>query len=412
MRLSRHRPPDLRRRAVAIASDRDLGLFLTVRVSIWALVALTLLWAPIRDPEAIAPFRAYDALTDLLFDTFAQWDSVWFIHVADFGYDSRQITAFFPLYPLAVSAIAFVTQSTVVAGVLVSLAAGCAAVLLLKRVAAPVLTAGAQRDAILLLALFPVGYVFTAVYSDALFLALATGSFLAAQRRRALLAGVLGGLAVATRLMGLALVPALIVLLWPRHRSRREASRLAPVLLLPLALAGYALYLQHRFGAATAFVDAQTGEPWNRELSVLGPLSGVWEAAAQAWHASVELALHLPRGQNAPDGYHQLDVWAFWNVVHFALLVVAALLTWLAWKRLGPAFGLYSASVLVIATSAPAQFVPLTSLPRFLLADFPALLALAGILEHRPRLRVAVLLLFAATSAVAAVAFSRHVWVA
>jgi hypothetical protein len=296
--------------------------------------------------------------------------------------------------------------------VLVSLAAACAAVLLLKRVARSVLSAPAQRDAILLLALFPVGYVFTAVYSDALFLALAAGSFLAAQRRRSLLAGVLGGLAVATRVMGLALVPALLVLLWPRRWTLREAVRLVPVLLLPLALGCYALYLERHLGDASAFLDAQTSEPWNRDLSVLGPLNGVWEAASQAWHGSIELALHLPRGQNSPEGYHQLDVWAFWNVVHFALLVAAVLLTWLAWTRLGAAFGVYSASVLVIATSAPAEFVPLVSFPRFLLADFPALLALAGLLQERPRLRVAVLLLFAATSVVAAVAFSRKTWVA
>jgi hypothetical protein len=397
---------------LAIVADRDLGLFLAIRVSIWALVALTLLWAPLRDPDAIPPFRAYDALTDLLFGTFAQWDSVWFIHVADFGYDSRQITAFFPFYPLVVSALSFVTQSTVVGGVLVSLAAGCAAVLLLKRVATPLLSAAAQRDAILLLALFPVGYVFTAVYSDALFLALAAGSFLAAQRRQSLLAGVLGGLAVATRVMGLALVPALLVLLWPRRWTFRETARLVPVLLLPLALGCYALYLERHLGDGDAFLDAQTSAPWNRELSAFGPLAGLWEAASQAWHGSIELALHLPRGQNAPEGYHQLDVWASWNVVHFVLLVAAVLLTWLAWKRLGAAFGAYSASVLVIAVSAPAEFVPLASFPRFLLADFPALLALAGLLQERPRPRVAVLFLFAATSVVAAVAFSRKIWVA
>ena len=33
-----------------------------------------------------------------------------------------------------------------------------------------------------LFALFPIGYVFTAIYSDALFLALASGSFLAARQ--------------------------------------------------------------------------------------------------------------------------------------------------------------------------------------------------------------------------------------
>jgi hypothetical protein len=121
---------------------------------------------------------------------------------------------------------------------------------------------------------------------------------------------------------------------------------------------------------------------------------------------------HLPRSQNYPTGYENPDIWALWNVVHFALLVAAVALTWVAWRRLGPAFGIYSASVLAISLSAPADFVPLVSLPRFLLADFPILIALAGLLENRPRARAAVFLLFAVTGTAAAIAFSREIWVA
>lgn len=375
-------------------------------------MALSLLWAPLRGPEAIPPFRAYNGLTDLLFGTFAQWDSVWFIHIADFGYDSKEITAFFPVYPLVVAGVSVVTRSTIVAGVLVSLAAGAIAVLVLKRIAGHVLSRNGQRDTILLVALFPIGYVFSALYSDALFLALACGSFLAAQRRQAVAAGVLGALAVGTRVMGLALVPALIVLLWPARWSLREASRLVPVLLLPVALGAYALYLDHRFGNATLFLDAQASEDWNRDVSLLGPVSGVWEGASAAWHGALEIGLHLPRAQNYPSGFHELDVWALWNVVHFALLIIAVALTWIAWRRLGPAFGVYSVGVLAIALSAPAELVPLVSFPRFLLSDFPLFVALAALLENRPRARAAVLILFAVTATAAAVAFSRKSWIA
>jgi hypothetical protein len=385
--------------------DRELRTFLGIRIAFWLGVALTLLWAPLRGSERIPPFRAYDGLTDLLFGTFAQWDSVWFLHIAEFGYDSREITAFLPLYPLVVHGVAEVTRSTVVAGVLVSLAAAGVAAVLLKRIAGAAL----GRDSVLLLALFPTAYVFTAVYSEGLFLALATGSFLAGLQRRSLLAGVLGGLAAATRILGLALVPALLVLLWQRQRSWRA---LAPVLLVPAGLGAYALYLETRFGDALAFVHAQGSADWNRETPALGPLSGLWRAASAAWHGALELLLHLPRNQNYPEGYSRTDMWATWNVVQFALLVAAIWLTWVAWRRLGPAFGVYSVGVLAIVLAAPAQLSPLVSFPRFLLADFPLFIALAAVLEGRPRLRTSVLLLFAGAAAVAAVAFSRKVWVA
>ena len=59
-----------------------------IRVAYWVGAALALLWLPLR--SGIAPFRAYEARTDLLFNTFAQWDAQWFVHIADHGYDSKQ----------------------------------------------------------------------------------------------------------------------------------------------------------------------------------------------------------------------------------------------------------------------------------------------------------------------------------
>ena len=201
----------------------DVRLFLAIRLGVWLCVAFALLWAPLAG-DAVPPFRAYDGVSDLLFGSLAQWDAVWFIHLADNGYDSTQITAFFPFYPLLVSGLSVVTRSTVVAGVLLSLAAGCVAVVMLRKVAATCVAASAQRDAILLVSLYPLSFVFTSVYSDGPFLALALGAFYAGLRRRPLLAGALAALAVDTRIVGLALIPALAVMLWPRERSSRERA--------------------------------------------------------------------------------------------------------------------------------------------------------------------------------------------
>ena len=68
-------------------------------------------------------------------------------------------------------------------------------------------------------------------------------------------------------------------------------------------------------------------------------------------------------------------------------------------------YGLYSLATLLIVLSSPAAVVPLVSLPRFLLADFPLFVVLA---PHRRRLGP----IFAAVGAVAAVGFSRGAWIA
>jgi hypothetical protein len=379
-----------------------------IRTAFWLGTALTLLWSPLHTHFPVG--RAYDPHTDLLFGTFVQWDAQWFVHVADHGYGGTEATVFFPVYPLVVHGLSLVLGSTIVAGVLISLVAAGVAAVLLVELARPLLGAGGARDTLLLVALYPLAFVFTTVQSDALFLALSAGAFLAALRGRSWTAGILGAFAVGTRLLGLALVPPLLLLLRPRGRDARELARPLPVLLLPAALAGYALYLHEHLGDALAFQHAQH-RFWLRHMSVAGPLQGLWQALDSARLGAGELALHLPRQTGAPTGFPTRDQLATWNVVHLVVLVSAIGLTWVAWRRLGAAYGLYSAATIALVLLSTPRYFPLASVPRYLLADFPLFMALAALLRDRPRTREVVLFTFACVGAVAAVAYSRKVWI-
>jgi hypothetical protein len=287
--------------------------------------------------------------------------------------------------------------------VLVSLVSGAVGAGVLAQIARPLLGERGAHDVVLYLALYPIAFVFTSLYSEGLFLALAAGSFLAAMRGRPLLAGVLGGFATGTRLIGLALLPALVILLW-RGRDGRSLVRLAPLLLLPAAVGLYALYLDHAIGDPWAFTSAQA--EWHRETSPLGPIQGLKDAVLAAGRGARNL-LDMPAG--GPGNEQRVGLW---NLSHLALLAAAIWLTWVAWRRLGPAFGAYSAATLAIVLSAPAEGFPLVSLPRFLLVDFPLFLALASLTLERPRWRDAVLVAFAALGAVAAAGFARGIWIA
>ena len=382
---------------------RAAATLVAIRVAFWLLAALALVWAPAVAGRRIG--NAYGGWTDLLVRTFAQWDAVWFVQIALNGYDDvPAAAAFFPLYPALVHALAWATGSILVAGVLLSLASAAVAAAILAELARPLLGRDGARDTVFYLALYPVAFVFCAVYSDALFLALAAGAFLAAQRGQSLLAGILGGLATATRLVGLALLPALALLLARGGAGRRErALRLLPLLLLPAAVGLYALHLDRELGDAWAFTSAQAG--WERSLSPLGPLGGLVDAVQAAGRGARVLAT-LPY---EPGHEHRV---ALWNVSHLGLLAAVGWLTWVAWRRLGPAHGSYALATLVIVLSVPAEGFPLVSLPRFVLADFPLFLALAAVTADRPRARDAVLWGFGAVGAAAAIAFSRGVWIA
>jgi hypothetical protein len=389
-----------------VRREREAFLLVAVRLAYWGAAVLALLWAPVRGDNQ-PPFHVYGPISDLVFGAFAQWDSSWFVHVAEHGYDSEHVTVFFPVYPLVVHVVALVVRDTVVAGVLVSLASGFAAAAAIARIARPLLGAQGAWDTVLLLALYPISFVFTAVYSDGLFLALAAWAFVFALRGNGLAAGVLGALAMGTRVVGLALLPPLVLLL----RRRGRLQMLAPFVLIPAALVAYMLYLRHRFGDAFAFVHSEAGSDWNRAISHAGPVGGLKDAVSSGWHGALELVRHLPPRQGAPAGYALRDQWAIWNVVHLLLLAAAVWLTVVAWRRLGAAYGLYSACVIAFYLSTPADLVPLVSEPRFLLVDFPLFMALA-LYARRQAVRTSLIVLFATLGGIAAVAFSHHVWVA
>ena len=380
-----------------------------IRVGYWLAAVVALLWAPVQ--RSIPHFPADGPHLSLVFNVFAQWDSGWFIRVADHGYDVEQSASFFPLYPLVVRGVAEVLRSTVIAGVLVSVvAAGIAAIAIFK-IAQRLVGETVASDSVLFLALFPFAFVFTAVYSDALFLALASWSLLAAQRQQAILASLLGGLAVATRPTGLALLPALLVLLWPKERSVRSILRPLALVLLPAALGAYALYLHFHFNDAGAFYRAQNVF-WLRETHPLGPLQGAWDALRTAKEGAAELVLHLPAHNGYPAGFEDSQQRGTWNLCRGCFSSPRPVLPGWPGSASEPHSVCTRSAVIAIVLTTPAAVVPLVSFPRFLIADFPLFIALAVVAEPRPRLRLGIIIAFAAVGGIAAVGFSRAVWIA
>jgi len=332
-----------------------LRIFLWSRAAIWALAAAAVLLFEDRlNPERgrwdAARLHDVGALVDVL----ARWDSNWFLQIAREGYAWPSASpAFFPLYPLLTGGVGRVLAGHfVVAGVVVSLAAGAVAFVLLHRLALARLgEAGAYRT-VLFLAVAPMSLFLGVVYSESLFLALAVGCFLAAERGSLGWAASLAGLALLTRPQGLALLPALAVFAWQRHEGRARASGLLAV---PAAFfLAYPLALWLWVGRPLAFLEAE--DQWERHLSPLGPLGGPIRAAG--------------------DG----------DVTELAFAVAMTALAVLAWRRLGPAYGLYSLGVLALAMAAPSDRLGgLYSFPRLSLVAFPCFMALATVVRDRRR---------------------------
>jgi hypothetical protein len=359
------------------------------------------------DPAGLT--RPFGAFGDLLVAPAARWDSVWFLTIADSGYDGGDRTAFFPLYPLLVR-IGGMLGSPLVAAIVLSCAAFVVALAALHRLAVIEVGEEAARWTVLSVALFPGALWFSAAYSESLFLMVSVGAVLAARQRRWVVAGLLGALAAATRSAGLVLLVPL-ALLWLDARRAREA-RTADVLwlaLVPLGLAAFCGYLALAGHPADAPFSAQ--DTWHRTL--VGPWAGVRDGAVAAWDGVRQLAhgsddrVYFTKAAGDPMaiGRH--------NIALFACLVIAVPALVGALRRLPPAYGAYALAALLLPLSYPVAPQPLMSLVRFESVLFPLFIWLGWWLARGPAWRrTAVLSVFAAGLAACSALFSTWHWVA
>ncbi|OJH41602.1 mannosyltransferase family protein [Cystobacter ferrugineus] len=315
------------------------------------------------------------------------WDASWYARIAEKGYDYRpgeqSSVAFFPLYPLAIRAVTALGANVYQAGVLVSLLCGPLAVLLFLRWARRLVGDTAALHAALLLALYPFTFfLYGVMYSDALFLLLVVGAFLALEKGHLVLAVALGALATAARPVAPAVVVGLLVRRWEWKRARGE--RWSVVDLLPvlsaLGFGFYVLYLERHFGAPFAFVDAQAG--WGQMPGWEAWLKLPWfKAVFHEGNAEVKLRL----------------------LVHALLTGVALALVIPTFRRLGWGYGAFCAVIVGIPFVATKDFM---GMGRYLLSAFPLFVTLALLLGDHPRVRQGLWALGAVSLVVLSAAFA------
>jgi hypothetical protein len=410
----RLREPRIEASELPVESARNpaIEIFLWSRAAIWlAALFAFLTFEPNRHPEA-ARWDDPSVTRDLgsLTDVWARWDSVFFLRIAEHGYDhvARSATAFFPLYPAVLGVVGRIFFGHyVLAGIVVSLAAGLASFVLLYRLAETKLGAEGARRTVLYLAVFPMALFLQAVYSESLFLLLSIGAFALAERKRFLGAGVVTGLALLTRPSAVALLPALAIFAWRSPDRKGALLRLAPA---PFMFLLYPLTLWIERGDPFAFATAQG--IWARHVSPFGPLGGIWNGLRAGYYGVLQLASgsHTHTYWPAVDGTDPMRVAAI-NLECLAALVIFVFLTVVAWRRFGAPYGLFSALSLAVPLSIPSERWPLLSIPRFGLVIFPLFLALA-VVGGRPRAHMAIVSVSSLLLGVAVVQWALWQWVA
>ena len=333
-----------------------LTAFVASRAAVYLLVAVAG-WESRRPTSARLSYSS-------LFSPLGRWDASWYRWIALHGYDQAgahghhaNVVAFSPLYPLTYRTVSALPGPMPLWGSLLSTLLFGAALCALHDLGLRALDRETARRAVLYLSICPLSFVFSLPYSESLFLAIVVGAFssVAAERTRA--ACALAALAVLTRPIGIALVPALA---WRIHRTNPPLRAYLPLLLPVVAQVAFLAYLGIHTGDPLAPLHAQQ-HGWHRSISIL-PLVFIHTL----WPSSVGAVVD----------------------VTFTFLWCGLFLH--AWRmRLTGEYLIYAALAILIPTSAGS----LLSIGRFGLVAFPLFWALAD-LRASPRIDTAVKVTF------------------
>jgi hypothetical protein len=344
-----------------------LAVWLAARAFFFLVGAAGHAW--IDEPELTVERPPHAALS-----YWANWDGVHFLKVARHGYQLREQTSFFPLYPFTIRGVAEIGPGYVASGLLVSLVASLFAVLFVHELARTLRGDEVARYATAGFAFFPTAFFLNAVYSEALFLALSGCTLWALYARRdPLVAGLFGYFAALTRSLGV-FVSVPLAWEWLRSGRRRDWGALIGIAAPLVAFGTYCFYLWRVARQPLLFNIAY--ERWGRSWK--DPVTTLWSGFRHA-NDGLQYLVHPGR----LFGTHSLNPpFFFARGVDFALAVVLLVLLVLGARMLPFGLFLYALPATLIPMSVPAGDSPLVGFSRYALAALPLFVVLGVVLAR------------------------------
>lgn len=328
--------------------------------------------------------------TNPLLWAWANFDGVHYISIAEKGYLQFQ-QAFFPFYPMVVRFFARLTGEYLITGLFVSNLSFLAALYLFFKLIILDFKKNIAKRAIFYLLVFPTSFYFGSFYTESLFLLLIVGSFYSARKGNWLIAGLLGGLASVTRLIGIFLFPALIVewYLQSHKESRTKIKDLLPLFLISLGLIFYMWYLKKTTGDPLYFFHMQ-------------PLFGAERSGDRIILLYQVFWRYLKMIFTT-----KLDILYFAVWLEFLSSVLFLILTLFSLFRLRTSYSAY----MLFAYLAPTLTGTFSSMPRYVLVLFPGFIILSLFAEKHRWLKIAYPIVCVLLLAVSTILFGRGYWV-
>lgn len=189
--------------------------------------------------------------------SWANFDGEHYLSIAQNGYANFE-QAFFPLFPLLIkliaSAISYDYQTLTIVGLVITHLSFLLALIVLYKLIKIDFSAKVTWLSILLILIFPTSFYYISLYTESLFLLFTILAFYFARKNKWFLASVFGAFASATRVIGILILPALVIEAW---KQKINAKQYLNLLLIPIGLLSYMIYLYFTLGNPVAFYGIQ-----------------------------------------------------------------------------------------------------------------------------------------------------------
>jgi hypothetical protein len=329
-----------------------LALTLVLRAFYSVFAAIAIRHIPV-DPRLIASndftstiLKPADGLRFLLLGVWQRFDTLWYVHIAQNGYDLPASVVFYPLYPALIRLLTPLTRDPFLATLFISTVATFFMLWgLINLVALDYGDRVAFRAAVVYVC-WPASFIFFAGYAEATLMALVIWSIYFGRCSKWYAAGVTGALAALTKAAGILVVVPLVII---AIRDRRGKSLLP---LVPLFGLSFMLWLK-----ATGRLLPSEAYPQFWGTHVAPP----WTSLAHSFH--------LAFGGSNPT-----------IVIHLALMfvLVAASLA----RKDRPEYPAYALAALVFFLTKDSV-ASQQQWGRYALILFPAMITFARVLRNR-----------------------------
>lgn len=374
--------------------------FFLWRVSLFIFLFLAFKYLPLQNNFLGGGITNY--LSKPYLWSWLNFDGEHYLSIAYQGY--LPLTYFyFPLFPILTKIVGFVLtifisqrmEALALSGLVVSNSCFLIGLVFLWKLLKIDFKEKIIQNTILLILLFSTSFYFGSFYTESLFFLLTILSFYFARKGNWFLAGIFGGFSTATRITGLALVPAFLAEIWQERKGKKIKDFIYPLsslILIPLGLLAFMFYQWRATGDPLDFLN---------QVFIFGAQrSSSFTLLPQVFYRYFFKVIPFIQ-------YSYLPV-VFTTFMELTVALVFLLVSIIAFFKTRLSYAIY----LLVGYLIPTFSGSFSSFPRYVLILFPGFLLLSLYFSKLPKLmQFIILFLLTLILGFSTMLFTRGYWI-